>query len=289
MVGSYPEDDALAIPTVEAANLVDVDMVQPLDESRRRRPRQASPRWQPARASTGSRRTTSRPRSPLLGAMLLSRDAIAAAIEQCQRRRTSTGPPTPRSSPRSPRSTARGEPAEPSPSPRSCAGPASLEEVGGAAGARRRCSRTRRRSRARAATHAIVEEHALLRRLIGVAQRDRRDRLRSPDDVDRAPSTGPRRWSSRSPSGGPPTPCVPLQELSAESLDRLEELYGRGETITGVPDRLQRPRRAARGTAAVEPHRRRRPALDGQDGLRARHRRARALDAGTRCCSSRSR
>jgi replicative DNA helicase len=80
----------------------------------------------------------------------------------------------------------------------------------------------------------IVEEHALLRRLIGVAGEIAELGYDVPDDVeaavDRAESmvfeVAQRRVTDTT---------RPLRDLLAASLDRLEALYDRGEAITGVP------------------------------------------------------
>ena len=80
----------------------------------------------------------------------------------------------------------------------------------------------------------IVSEHALLRRLIGVAGEIAEIGYAMPDDVeaavDRAEAmvfeVAERRVSDT---------MLPLRDLLSESLDRLEALYGRGESITGVP------------------------------------------------------
>ena len=80
----------------------------------------------------------------------------------------------------------------------------------------------------------IVEEHALLRRLIGVAGEIAEIGYAVPDDVeaavDRAESmvfeVAERRVTDT---------LKPLHDLLSDSLDRLEALYDRGESITGVP------------------------------------------------------
>ena len=80
----------------------------------------------------------------------------------------------------------------------------------------------------------IVDEHALLRRLIAVAGEIAELGYSLPDDVaaavDRAESlvfeVAERRVSNT---------MMPLRELLTASLDRLESLYARGEAITGVP------------------------------------------------------
>ncbi len=80
----------------------------------------------------------------------------------------------------------------------------------------------------------IVEEHALLRRLIGVAGEIAESAYDLPDDVpkaiDRAESmvydVAQRRVTDS---------LSPISELLWANLDRLEQLYERGESITGVP------------------------------------------------------
>lgn len=80
----------------------------------------------------------------------------------------------------------------------------------------------------------IITEHALLRRLIGVAGQIEEIGYSLPDDVqnalDRAESlvfqVAQRRQSDT---------LSPIYELLEAALDRLEELYERGDTITGTP------------------------------------------------------
>ncbi|MGH9282228.1 MAG: replicative DNA helicase, partial [Acidimicrobiales bacterium] len=80
----------------------------------------------------------------------------------------------------------------------------------------------------------IVEEHALLRRLIGVAGEIAELGYSVPEDVgaavDQAESmvfkVGQRRVADT---------MAPLRDLLEQSLDHLEALYERGESITGVP------------------------------------------------------
>ncbi|MEA2704980.1 MAG: replicative helicase, partial [Actinomycetota bacterium] len=80
----------------------------------------------------------------------------------------------------------------------------------------------------------IVEEHALLRRLIGVAGEIAEMGYSVPEDiaqvVDEAESlvfkVAQRRVADT---------LKPIKELLEESLDRLEALFDRGEAITGVP------------------------------------------------------
>jgi len=80
----------------------------------------------------------------------------------------------------------------------------------------------------------IVEEHALLRRLIGVAGEIAEIGYAMPDDVtkalDRAESmvydVNQRRVTDSTSK---------IEDLLGLNLDRLEQLYGRGDAITGVP------------------------------------------------------
>ena len=80
----------------------------------------------------------------------------------------------------------------------------------------------------------IVEEHSLLRRLIGVAGEIAELAYSVPEDiggaVDRAETmvfhVAQRRVTDTT---------RPLHDLLSDQLDRLEALYERGETITGVP------------------------------------------------------
>ncbi len=80
----------------------------------------------------------------------------------------------------------------------------------------------------------IVEEHALLRRLIGVAGEIAEIGYGMPEDVtkalDRAESmvyeVNQRRVTDST---------AKIEDLLGLNLDRLEQLYGRGDAITGVP------------------------------------------------------
>lgn len=80
----------------------------------------------------------------------------------------------------------------------------------------------------------IIEEHALLRRLIGIAGEISELGYSMPDDVtkalDRAESlvyeVNQRRVTDTT---------AKIEELLGQNLDRLEQLYGRGDAITGTP------------------------------------------------------
>lgn len=168
----------------------------------------------------------------LLGAMLLSRDAIAAAVESCgvddfykpahghvyEAICSLYG---------------QGEPADPVTVADELSRAGLLEAVGGLPTLLSLQADTP--ATANAGRYGrIVEEHALLRRLIGVAGDIAEMGYSVPDDVagvlDRAESlmfeVAERRVTDT---------LRPLQDLLAESLDRLEALFDRGEAITGVP------------------------------------------------------
>lgn len=197
-------------------------MVQSLEDTRRRS-RGASGRVPPHNLQA---------EQSLLGAMLLSRDAIAAAVETCgvddfykpahghvfEAVCSLYG---------------QGEPADPVTVADELSRAGLLEAVGGLPTLLSLQADTP--ATANAGRYGrIVEEHALLRRLIGVAGDIAEMGYSVPDDVagvlDRAESlmfgVAERRVTDT---------LRPLQDLLAESLDRLEALFDRGESITGVP------------------------------------------------------
>ena len=137
----------------------------------------------------------------------------------------------------------------------------------------------------------IVEEYALLRRLIGVAGEIAELGYSVPEDVskalDRAESlvyeVNERRVTDSTQK---------LSTLLSENLDRIEQLHERGDAITGTPTGYIDLDKMLAGPAAELARRGRRPARDGQDLLRARAwsptPRSRR-PTRRRCCSSRSR
>ena len=168
----------------------------------------------------------------LLGAMLLSRDAISAAVETCR----------PEDFYR-PAHThifdaicslyAQGEPADPVTVADELRRADLLEAAGGPGNLVALQANTP--AIANAAHYArIVQEHALLRRLIGVAGEIAEMGYALPEDVvatlDKAEAmvfdVAERRVTDS---------LKPLRELLAASLDHLEALYNRGDSITGVP------------------------------------------------------
>lgn len=196
-------------------------MVYALDEGRRRSP--AATRVPPHNLEA---------EQSLLGAMLLSRDAIAAAVETCHTEDfykpahghvfeaiTSLY--------------SQGEPADPLTVSDVLSRAGLLESVGGLPALSALQAETP--ATANASRYArIVEEHALLRRLIAVATDIAEMGYGVPEDVtdaiDRAEALvfgiAERRVTDT---------LKPLRVLLADSLDRLSELFNRGQTITGVP------------------------------------------------------
>jgi len=206
-------------------------MLQPLEEARRR-PRQAVV---PAVAGRVPPHNLEAEES-LLGAMLLSRDAIATAIEQCS--------PADFYKPSHAQIFGaitslygQGEPADAVSVAEELRRAGVLEEVGGAATLGSLQSNTPAISSAGRYAR-IVEENSLLRRLIGVAQEIAEIGYGLPGDVgdaiDRAEAMVFDVAQRRSADS-----IVSLHDLLGRSLDRLEVLYDRGETITGVPTGYQ--------------------------------------------------
>ncbi len=168
----------------------------------------------------------------LLGAMLLSRDAIAAAVETCSAN-DFYKPAHGHVFDAVCSLYAQGEPADPVTVADELRRADLLESIGGPA------TLITLQANTPATTNAgryarIVEEHALLRRLIGVAGEIAEMGYGVPEDVadalDRAETlvfeVAERRVTDT---------LRPLHDLLSESLDRLEALYDRGESITGIP------------------------------------------------------
>ncbi|HEX9530684.1 MAG TPA: replicative DNA helicase [Acidimicrobiales bacterium] len=198
-------------------------MVQAIDEVRRR-----------ARSAGGVGRVPPhnlQAEESLLGAMLLSRDAIASAVEVVSADDfykpahghvfdavTSLY--------------GQGEPADPVTVADELRRADLLDAIGGPATLISLQSNTPATSNAGRYAR-IVEEHALLRRLIGVANEIAELGYGVPEDVtsavDRAEAmvyeVAQRRVTDT---------LSPIRELLHASLDRLEALFERGETITGV-------------------------------------------------------
>ncbi len=168
----------------------------------------------------------------VLGAMLLSRDAIAAAVEICEAEHFYK-PAHGHVFDAVKSLYAQGEPADPVTVADELRRAELFDAIGGMPTLIALQAGTP--STANASHYArIVEEHALLRRLIGVAAEMAEMGYAVPDDVestlDRAESmvfeVADRRVTET---------MRPLRDLLGDSLDRIEALYGRGESITGVP------------------------------------------------------
>ena len=223
----------------------------------------------------------------LLGAMLLRRDAIAAGVERC----TAEDFYKPAHAHIFDAVTslyAKGEPADPVTVADELRRTGLLEAVGDPS--LLISLQVNTPSTANAAHYArIVEEHALLRRLVAVAGEIAELGYSVPEDVsavvDRAEAmvfeVAQRRMVDT---------MSPLRDLLAASLDHSSSLYAPRGHDHRRPDRLRRPRRAARRAAELQPRRGRRPPVHGQDELRARAwSRTRPCTPACPCCSSRSR
>src|SRR5579872_3798371 len=168
----------------------------------------------------------------LLGAMLLSRDAIAAAMEACVAE-DFYKPAHAHIYSAVMALYARGEPADPVTVADELRRSGLLEAVGDASVLISLQVNTPSTTNAAHYAH-IVEEHSLLRRLVGVAGEIAELGYSVPEDVssvvDRAESlvfeVAQRRVVDTT---------APLRELLAKSLDHLEMLFQRGDAITGVP------------------------------------------------------
>lgn len=168
----------------------------------------------------------------LLGAMLLSRDAIASAVESC-RTEDFYRPAHGHIFEAICSLYAQGEPADPVTVSDELKRADLLEAAGGIGNLIGLQANTP--AIANASRYArIVQDHALLRKLISVAAEIAEMGYSLPDDVatamDRAEAmvfeVAERQVTDS---------LKPLRELLAVSLDHLEALYNRGETITGVP------------------------------------------------------
>jgi replicative DNA helicase len=86
-----------------------------------------------------------------------------------------------------------------------------------------------------AASYAkIVEEHALLRRLIGAAAEIAEIGYSLPDDIEAAVDMAESLMFSVAERKGRDTTAI-LRQLLHQTLERIEMLFDRGEAITGVP------------------------------------------------------
>ena len=197
-------------------------MVQAIDDARRR-PRLAASRVPPHNLDA---------EQSLLGAMLLSRDAIAAAVEYCGTD-DFYKPAHAHIFDAITTLYTRGEPADPVTVADELSRAGLLEAAGGLG------ALVSLQADTPATTNAgryaqIVEEHALLRRLIAVAGEIAEMGYSVPEDVTAAVDQAEALVFNIAERRVTDT-LKPLQSLLMASLDRLESLYTRGETITGVP------------------------------------------------------
>lgn len=168
----------------------------------------------------------------LLGAMLLSRDAIAAAVETCAAD-DFYKPAHGHVFDAVCSLYGQGEPADPVTVADELRRADLLDAIGGPATLISLQANTP--ATANAGRYArIVEEHALLRRLIGVAGEIAEIGYSVPDDIAQAIDQAETMVFAVAERRVTDT-LRPLHDLLAESLDRLEALYDRGESITGVP------------------------------------------------------
>jgi replicative DNA helicase len=168
----------------------------------------------------------------LLGAMLLSRDAIAAAVENCgvdDFYKPAHGHVFEAIL----SLYERGEPADPVTVADELRRVDLLEAVGG--GAVLISLQANTPATSNAARYArIVEEHALLRRLIGVAGEIAEMGYSVPEDIEQVVDDAETLVFGVAQRRTVDT-LRPIRDLLEDSLDRLEEMFGRGESITGVP------------------------------------------------------
>jgi len=201
-------------------------MVQSLDDARRRRP---------PGAGGGSRIPPHNleAEESLLGAMLLSRDAIVSAVELQLGADDFYKPAHGHVYDSISAIYAQGEPADPVTVAEELRRAGLLEAVGGQPAIVALQANTP--AIGNAARYArIVEEHALLRKLISVAGTIAEMGYSMPDDVSAAIDeaeamvfdVAQRRVTDS---------LAPLRDLLERQLDRIEALFERGEDITGVP------------------------------------------------------
>ena len=215
-----------------------------------------------------SRRTTSRPRSPCSARSLLSRDAIGAVSEQGLRPDDFYKPGHQHIFDAVRALYATGAPADTITVADELRRAGLLEQVGGAEALHALQNATPAISNA-AHYARIVQDTALLRRLIHVAGDIAEMAYGEPDDVTKAVDEAESKVFKVAEDRVTDSTQL-LSESIKGVMDRLEETFARGDTITGTATGLPRPRRAAVGPAALDAEHRRGPPGHGQDGVRAR-------------------
>ena len=200
-------------------------MVQSLDDFRRRQPAQ-----QPAGARLLPHNVEAE--ESLIGAMLLSREAIASAAEIC-----SAGDfyrPAHGHIFESIMSLyAHGEPADPVTVADELRRSGLLDMIGGSGALVTLQAGTPTTTNAQHYAR-IVEEHALLRKLIAVAGDIAEMGYSLPEDISAAIDRAEEMMFDVAQRRTTDT-MAPLRDLLGLNLDRLEMLYERGESITGIP------------------------------------------------------
>ncbi|MEW6153984.1 MAG: replicative DNA helicase [Actinomycetota bacterium] len=202
-------------------------MVQPLEDARRRRP--------PARSSSGGRVPPHNleAEESLLGAMLLSRDAIVSAVELQLGAESFYRPAHGHVFDAITSIYAQGEPADPVTVAEELRRAGLLDAIGGPPALVGLQANTP--AIGNAARYArIVEEHALLRKLIGVAGEIAEMGYSMPDDVTAAIDEAEAMVFDVAQRRVTDT-LAPLRDLLERQLDRIEALFERGNDITGVP------------------------------------------------------
>jgi replicative DNA helicase len=203
-------------------------MVSSIDDVRRRQ--------RPSAGGGGSGRVPPhnlQAEESLLGAMLLSRDAIAAVAEVRLHPDDFYKPTHGHIYDAIERLYERGDPADPVTVAEELRRDGLLDAIGGSATLVSLQAGTPATSNAQRYAR-IVEEHSLLRRLIGVAGEIAEMGYSVPDDVTDAVDRAEAMVFEVAQHRVADT-LAPLRELLSANLDRLEALYERGESITGVP------------------------------------------------------
>ncbi|MDY7100467.1 MAG: replicative DNA helicase [Actinomycetota bacterium] len=128
---------------------------------------------------------------------------------------------------------AAGEPADPVTVAEELSRAGLLESMGGPA-TLVRLARTSPAASNAARYARIVEEHAILRRMISVANEVAELGYSQPEDVIKAVDEAEAKIYEVAQHRAAGT-LAPVRDLLEQSLDRLEQLYERGEAITGTP------------------------------------------------------
>ena len=168
----------------------------------------------------------------LLGAMLLSRDAISDAVE-IVRVDDFYKPSHGHVFDAITSLFSAGEPVDPVTVAAELQRADLLDAIGGSAKLVSLQSTTPAISNASRYAH-IIEEHALLRRLIGVAGDIAELGYDIPDDVTKVIDAAEQMVFDVAQRRVTDS-MAPIRDLLADNLDRLEALYERGDSITGVP------------------------------------------------------